>query len=239
MLQSPVRVLFSGSGALASNGKTVASLCGYPRRLNQYLYVSSFKTWYQPQVSDIIVGRITKLRESFWLVDVKAGQEGKLNIAAVNLPGGELRRRSAHDERNMRQYFVEGDVLSAEVQQVHANRSFTLHTRSDQIGKLEHGVLVDTLPSLIGPGSKHIHNIGGVGLIIGANGRCWVSGPRPTVGHGDSTRDKAEASLSKERMVAVSNVVRTIKRLTKARQFITADSIRAGCAAMEEGDEDM
>ena len=41
-----------------------------------------------------------------------------LQLSSVNLPGGELRRRSAADELTMREYLKEGDLISAEVQQV-------------------------------------------------------------------------------------------------------------------------
>ncbi len=36
-------------------------------------------------------------------------------LSSVNLPGGELRRRSAEDELSMRRYLQEGDIISAEV----------------------------------------------------------------------------------------------------------------------------
>ncbi len=38
-----------------------------------------------------------------------------LALSSVNLPGGELRRRSAEDELSMRRYLQEGDIISAEV----------------------------------------------------------------------------------------------------------------------------
>ena len=35
-----------------------------------------------------------------------------LQLSSVNLPGGELRRRSAEDELSMRNYLQEGDLVS-------------------------------------------------------------------------------------------------------------------------------
>jgi len=36
-------------------------------------------------------------------------------LTAINLPGGEIRRRTDEDVENMRAFFVEGDVIVAEV----------------------------------------------------------------------------------------------------------------------------
>ena len=60
----------------------------------------------------------------------------------MNLPGGELRRRSAEDELAMRKYLQEGDLISAEVQNVHNDGASALHTRSLKYGKLSQGALI-------------------------------------------------------------------------------------------------
>jgi hypothetical protein len=38
-------------------------------------------------------------------------------LSSINLPGGVLRRRTDLDALQMRRYFVEGDLVSSEVQQ--------------------------------------------------------------------------------------------------------------------------
>ena len=63
-------------------------------------------------------------------------------LSSVNLPGGELRRRSEEDERMMRHYLQEGDLISAEVQNVMSDGQLMLHTRSLKYGKLGQGVLL-------------------------------------------------------------------------------------------------
>ncbi len=52
-----------------------------------------------------------------------------LHLSAVNLPGGEHRRRSAEDELSMRTYLQEGDLISAEVQNIYSDGAVSLHTR--------------------------------------------------------------------------------------------------------------
>lgn len=46
------------------------------------------------------------------------------------------RRRSAEDEQMMRKYLVEGDLISAEVQNIYQDGSLSLHTRSFTYGKV-------------------------------------------------------------------------------------------------------
>jgi hypothetical protein len=48
-------------------------------------------------------------------VDTNSRLDSVLALSSVNLPGGELRRRSAEDELSMRRYLQEGDIISAEV----------------------------------------------------------------------------------------------------------------------------
>lgn len=51
-------------------------------------------------------------------MDTNSRVDSVLHLSYVNLPGGELRRRSAADQLTMREYLNEGDLISAEVQQV-------------------------------------------------------------------------------------------------------------------------
>lgn len=96
----------------------------------------------------------------------------------IQLPG-ELRRRSAEDEQMMRKCLQEGDLISAEVQNVFIDGSLSLHTRSLKYGKLSQGVLVKVFPSLIKRRKTHFHNLTcGASIILGNNGFIWIS---PTV----------------------------------------------------------
>lgn len=92
---------------------------------------------------------------------------------------GELRRRSAEDEQMMRKFLQEGDLVSAEVQNVHGDGSLSLHTRSLKYGKLAQGILVKVFPSLIKRCKTHFHNLTcGASVILGNNGFIWIS---PTI----------------------------------------------------------
>jgi len=101
--------------------------------------------------------------------------DAALQLSSVNLPGGELRRRSAEDELTMRKYLQEGDLISAEVQNLFSDGAVALHTRSLKYGKLSQGTLVTVSPSLIKRRKTHFHKLPcGASVILGNNGNVWI-----------------------------------------------------------------
>lgn len=89
-------------------------------------------------------------------INLKIQISANLNLAAVNLPGGELRRRGTGDELLMRRHLKEGDLILAEVQKVREDGYLNLHTRSLKYGKLGPGVLIIVSPSLIRRRKNHV-----------------------------------------------------------------------------------
>lgn len=63
-----------------------------------------------------------------WKVDIKARQDAILLLSAISLAGGIQRRKTESDEMEMASYFVQGDVLSAEVQQFHSDGTAGNHS---------------------------------------------------------------------------------------------------------------
>ncbi|KAG9354509.1 hypothetical protein JZ751_001219, partial [Albula glossodonta] len=135
------------------------------------------------EVGDVVVGRITEVQQKRWKVETNSRLDSVLLLSSVNLPGGELRRRSAEDELTMRHYLQEGDLISAEVQSVFSDGALSLHTRSLKYGKLGQGVLVQVSPSLVKRQKTHFHNLTcGASIILGNNGYVWLY---PTPGQQD------------------------------------------------------
>ena len=68
----------------------------------------TFRNNFQYKKVSLISGRITEVQQKRWKVDVNGRLDAVLQLSSVNLPGGELRRRSAEDELSMRKYLQEG-----------------------------------------------------------------------------------------------------------------------------------
>ncbi|XP_043914487.1 exosome complex component RRP4 isoform X2 [Protopterus annectens] len=161
-----------------SEEKLLASVAGVVERVNKLICVRPLKTRYYGEVGDIVVGRITEVQQKRWKVETNSRLDSVLLLSSVNLPGGELRRRSAEDELAMRDYLQEGDLISAEVQAVYSDGALSLHTRSLKYGKLGQGVLVQVSPSLVKRRKTHFHNLPcGASIILGNNGFIWIYPP--------------------------------------------------------------
>ncbi|XP_051522593.1 exosome complex component RRP4-like isoform X1 [Myxocyprinus asiaticus] len=197
-----------GHGTYMDEERLTASVAGEVERVNKLICVKPLKTrstlntsflfnytaglfnfidkkysGYNGEVGDVIVGRITEVQQKRWKVETNSRLDSVLLLSSVNLPGGELRRRSAEDELAMRDYLQEGDLISAEVQSVFSDGALSLHTRSLKYGKLGQGVLVLVSPSLVKRQKTHFHNLPcGASIILGNNGYVWLY---PTPGHQD------------------------------------------------------
>ncbi|XP_043576493.1 exosome complex component RRP4 isoform X1 [Chiloscyllium plagiosum] len=181
-----------GHGTYMEDDKLIASVAGAVERVNKLICVKPLQTRYNGEVGDVVVGRITEVQQKRWKVETNSRLDSVLLLSSVNLPGGELRRRSAEDELMMRDYLQEGDLISAEVQAVFADGALSLHTRSLKYGKetpypfsfffnfnlfgqLGQGTLVQVSPSLVKRRKTHFHNLPcGAAIILGNNGYIWI-----------------------------------------------------------------
>ncbi|KAL5513266.1 RRP4 [Sanghuangporus vaninii] len=189
------RAFMRGHGTYVDGDEVIASVAGTIERVNKLLTIrddstvpimvlirltKTFSTVqtnrYNPEVGDLVVGRITEVAARRWKVDANARQDAVLMLSSVNLPGGIQRRKLESDELQMRNFFEEGDLLVAEVQAFFADGAMSLHTRSLKYGKLRNGQLITVPPILIRRLKSHFISLPcGVDLILGLNGYVWVS----------------------------------------------------------------
>ena len=164
-----------GHGTYMNDDILYASVAGLVDRVNKLISVTPLKTRYNGEIGDVVVGRIVEVQQKRWKVDTNSRLDSALLLSSVNLPGGELRRRSAEDELSMRRYLSEGDLISAEVQNIFNDGSLSLHTRSLKYGKLGQGMLLKVSPSLVKRRKTHFHTLPfGASIILGNNGFIWI-----------------------------------------------------------------
>ncbi|EJD07661.1 uncharacterized protein FOMMEDRAFT_137897 [Fomitiporia mediterranea MF3/22] len=165
-----------GHGTYVDGEEVVASTAGTVERVNKLITVRPLRARYNPEIGDLVVGRITEVAARRWKADANARQDAVLMLSSINLPGGVQRRKLESDELQMRNFFEEGDLLVAEVQAFFADGSMSLHTRSLKYGKLRNGQLVVVPPILIRRLKSHFISLPcGVDLILGLNGYVWVN----------------------------------------------------------------
>jgi exosome complex component RRP4 len=159
--------------------RLVASVCGTVHRVNKLITVIPFcESVYQGHVGDLVVGRVTSVGTSRWTVSLVPQQrDAQLPLSGVHLPGGVQRVRTAQDQRDMRLFLQEGDLISAEVHKVQqSDGTLVLHTRSFRYSKLENGSLIRVPPALITRRKNHymrmINNT--LDVLWGTNGNIWI-----------------------------------------------------------------
>jgi exosome complex component RRP4 len=174
-----------GTYILPTSTTITSSLAGTLARTNKLLSVHPLRARYTPSIGDTLVGRIVEVQSRRWRVDINSTQLAILQLSAINLPGGILRKRTETDELQIRTFFAEGDLLVAEVQQLHGDGAAALHTRSLRYGKLRSGLFVSLAGVGAGQGGgglvrskKQIWSVetaaGTVDVVCGVNGYVWI-----------------------------------------------------------------
>lgn len=160
----------------------VASVSGVVERVNKLLTIKPLSSRYAGEVGDVVIGRVTEVGVKRWKVNVGARQDAVLMLGSVNLPGGDLRRRTIEDQLQMRTLFKEKDVICAEVFSLYkSDGSMAIQTRSVKYGKCENGILLNVPSSLIRRLKQHFITLSScnIDLIIGHNGGIWISDRAP------------------------------------------------------------
>jgi len=213
-----------GHGTFIEKTVLTASVCGVLEETNKLKAVRPLKSRYVGEVGDVVVGRVNEVGQNRWKLDINSHQDGILMLSAVNLPGGAQRRRTAEDQLQMRNFFVENDAVCMEVQAINGDGSLALHTRSERYGKLHQGVFLRVQPSLIKRSSQHVHQLAcGVSAILGNNGYVWLS---PSMELIVSIDGKVPASsFSAEQFDHVARVRNAIVWLAQEFMLISAQSV--------------
>jgi len=165
---------------LNSQNELVSSVAGKVIKINKLISVHAPRARFTGETGDVVVGRIIEVGHRKWKVETGARLDSILLLNHINLPGGELRRKTIEDEMMMRSFFKEGDLIVAEVQSTFQDGSLSLHTRSLRYGRIGQGTLVKVPPLLVERCKVLFYNLPmiGVHLILANNGYIWISPSR-------------------------------------------------------------
>ncbi|XP_026484346.2 exosome complex component RRP4 [Vanessa tameamea] len=218
-----------GHGTYVEDDCIKSSVAGVMQKVNKLICVRPLKSRYVGEIGDVVVGRVLEVQQKRWKIETNSRLDSILQLSSVNLPGGELRRRSAEDEQMMRKHLQEGDLISAEVQSVFSDGSLSLHTRSLKYGKLSQGVLMKVFPSLIKRRKNHFHNLPcGIAIIIGNNGFIWMSPMQRNVIIGenkDEIQNYEHQPINKSDREIMARLKNCVAALVAAKMMLDDSSI--------------
>ncbi|CAF2627175.1 unnamed protein product [Rotaria sp. Silwood2] len=112
----------------------------------------------------------------------------------------------------------EGDLFSAEIQQIYQDGTLALQTRNLRYGKLGEGILVHVRSSLVKRTKNHFHSLPcGASVIRGCNGAIWICPPIST----SSDNNMVDTGGYVKNIESVSlDVRKTIVRLSNCIQIL-------------------
>lgn len=234
------------------DGKLVATMCGVVEHVNKLLYVRPLKQRYGGSIGDVVVGRIVEVQTDRWSVEIGTSQLASLSLGSIHLPGNIQRRRTDEDALKMREFFVEDDMISAEVQKVNDNGEVSLQTRNARYGKLQNGSLVNITSVYVRRQAQHLVTLPQIGVmvVLGCNGWIWICAPPKVMGSGrqetlnfsqmDVRYEEVNADL-RERICRVRNSVLALAAhglevTCDSIMFVFDQSLERGLSPWELGD---
>jgi exosome complex component RRP4 len=186
---TPGEVIAEGDYSVGSNvyrkeKQIVSQVIGLVTIKDNRISVVSLKGKYFPRVGDLVVGKVTDVSLSSWVVDIESPYPGILRSSSS------LDRRFDPVKDQTRKIFDVGDVVVAKIFSFDRTRDPTLTLRNDNrsqsgpyLGKLTGGRVIKVSPSkiprLIGRRGSMISTIKqytNCRMIVGQNGCVWFKG---------------------------------------------------------------
>jgi len=163
-----------GEGTRREGNKIVASRFGLAEEAGRVIKIISIFGAFVPRRGNVVLGRVTDLTHSGWLIDIDASQSAFLPIA-------EFPRYVNKSE--MDQHLAIGEMVSAKIWSIQ-NRGVDLAMKGRGLGKLEGGfafrVIPSRVPRVIGREGSMVNLIKertGCNVTVGQNGWIWIKGP--------------------------------------------------------------
>ncbi len=163
-----------GPGTYRVGGKVYASVLGLVSTRPPLVHVTPLSGRYIPKAGDVVVGTVTDVQTTFWLLDIAAPRWAPLHMTGTpwQIDVGETDR-----------YLRVGDAVVVRVENLEATGRIGVTMAGEGLGKLEGGTLVRVsparIPRVVGRGGSMVETITrhtGARIAIGQNGRIWIDG---------------------------------------------------------------
>jgi len=163
----------AGEGARREGNDIVASRYGLADKIGRVVKIIPFSGAFIPRRNNVIIGRVSDIVHSGWIVDIDYASNGFLPL---------MESPRFVNKNEMDQFLAIGDVVAAKVWNVSA-KGIDLAMKGKGLGKLEGGFIFRVNPSrvprIIGREGSMINLIKentGCNVTIGQNGWIWVKG---------------------------------------------------------------
>jgi exosome complex component RRP4 len=170
----PGQGLKPGPGTYRIGGKIYASVLGLLAPRPPFVQVVPLSGRYIPKPGDVVIGTVTDVQGTFWLLDI-----GAPRWAPLHMTGTPWKIEVGETE----QYLRVGDSVVVQVENLDPTGRIGVTMNGEGLGKLEGGAIVSIsparVPRVVGRGGSMVQTIvrrTGAQVAIGQNGRVWVGG---------------------------------------------------------------
>jgi len=168
-----------GFGTYREGDNIIAKQVGLLSLSGRIIRVIPLSGRYVPKKEDLIIGKVVDVSFSGWRVDIGWAFEAGLNMKDAT---SEFIEKKA----DLTQYYDFGDIISAQITHVAGSKIIDLTTKGPGLRKLKGGRIIEItsskVPRVIGKQGSMITLIKEkteCKIIVGQNGRVWISGPTP------------------------------------------------------------
>ena len=163
-----------GPGTYRVQGKDYASVLGLLSARPPVVRVIPLSGRYIPKAGDTVVGTVTDVQGTFWLLDI-----GAPRWAPLHMTGTPWKIEIGETEK----YLHVGDAVLVQIENLDVTGRIGVTMNGEGLGKLNGGTIVTIspakVPRVIGRGGSMIQTLTrmtGAEIAVGQNGRVWVDG---------------------------------------------------------------
>ncbi len=165
--------LLPGEGTRREGNDVVASRFGLSEKVGRVVKIISISGAFVPRRNNVVIGRVSDIVHSGWIIDVDYAQNGFLPL---------MESPRFVNKHEMDQFLAIGDMVSAKVWSV-SPKGIDLAMKGKGLGKLEGGFVFrinpSSVPRVIGREGSMINLIKdntACNITIGQNGWIWIKG---------------------------------------------------------------
>lgn len=170
----------AGDGIFREGDNLHASFLGLLSLRGKFLKIIPLKGRYIPAENDMIVGVVSNVMNSSWIVDINSPYDAILPLSAAS-------ERFIERGEELTRYFDIGDMVFAKVMDVTKSKSIAISMRDRGLRKLQGGRIIEIkptkIPRVIGKGGTMVNMIKDETkseIVVGQNGRIWINAPVET-----------------------------------------------------------
>jgi exosome complex component RRP4 len=170
----------AGENTYKENEKVYSTHVGLVQYNERLVSVVALKAFYTPKVGDTVIGQVTDLMMSGWILDINAPYPGLLRASDV------IERSYRPQKDDLSSIFDVGDLVIAKIVSTDRTRDPLLTVREPGLGKISRGQIIRITPSkiprIIGRKGSMISMIKretGCQILLGQNGLTLIIGKDP------------------------------------------------------------